>query len=580
VGISEVQGLAGTLADKPRIFGLAAAGLWRRAVRRLRSGPIARWRFSGFAPDRILIAPPDLRMADAHLAQEFYSGRIALSGKTVDTGGLSPFQIIPPNDEWAAALHNFRWLRHMRAAGTDLASAHARAITADWIKFHGRSIEGLPWDPHTTAKRVIAWLQHSGTLLRDCDIEFYRTFLKSLAVQLRYLRAVTPSLDDAESRLRCRIALVFAALSLPVSAARLQSATRNLSHELGGQVLADGVHISRNPETILELLTDLLPLRQTYGNQSESPPQALVAAIERLLPALRFFRHCDGSLARFNGAGFAMQERIAAVLRYDESAGSPLSAAPHGGYQRLSAGSVTLIADTGPPPPLGASDEAHAGCLSFEFSSGRHSYVVNAGTDRFGPADFRPLARTTAAHSTATVNDLSSCRFVNSGTLKNLVGTPILSGPRKVHVKRQDTAERQSFAANHDGFLKTVGIIHERRIAMSHGGSVIAGLDRFLTPGDRPLKPGSKAKVAIRFHLHPKIHIAHDANGQLMLTANRDDSWVFTCREIAPSEQESLFFAGISGPQKTSMLVLEFDANQVREVHWQFTRTALGLWSK
>ncbi len=572
--------MAGTLAGKPRVVRMAAAGLWRRIVKRLRSGPIARWRFSGFAPDRILIAPPDLRMADAHVAQEFYSGRIALAGKTVETGGLSPFQIIPPTEEWAAALHNFRWLRHMREAGTDLASAHARAITADWIRFHGKTIDGVPWDAHNTAKRVIAWLQHSGTLLRDCDLEFYQTFLKSLAFQLRYLRTVTPGLDNAEARLRGSIALVFAGLSLPVSASRLQAATRNLEKELKAQVLADGIHISRNPETILELLTDLLPLRQTYGNQSENPPMALIAAIDRLLPALRFFRHRDGSLARFNGAGFAMQERIAAVLRYDENAGSPLSSAPHGGYQRLSAGSVTLIADTGAPPPVGASAEAHAGCLSFEFSSGRHSYVVNAGTDRFGPADFRPLARTTAAHSTATVNDQSSCRFATSAALENLVGTPILSGPRKVSVNREDTLDSQSFTASHDGFASTVGIVHERRITLSHGGSVIAGEDRFIKQGSVQLKAGASTRIAIRFHLHPKIHVAHDHSGQLMLTANRDDFWVFTCQEIAPSEQGSIFFAGITGPHKTSMLVLEFDADKVQEVHWQFTRTALGLWSK
>lgn len=572
--------MAGTLTDKPRIAGLAVAGLWRRLARRLRSGPVARWRFAGLAPDRILIAPPDLRMADAHLAREFYSGRVALAGKTADTGGLSPFQIIPPSSEWAAALHNFRWLRHMREEGTDLACAQARALTSDWIRFHGKNIEGLPWDGHTTAKRVIAWLQHSGTLLRGCDLDFYRTFLKSLAFQLRFLRTVAPSLESAEARLRCRLALVFAALSLPVSASRLQSATRKLEAELVRQVLADGVHISRNPETVLELLTDLLPLRQTYANQSENPPAALVAAIERLLPALRFFRHRDGALARFNGAGFAMQERIAAVLRYDESAGSPLSAAPHGGYQRLSAGGVTLIADTGAPPPVGASEDAHAGCLSFEFSSGRHCYVVNAGADRFGPADFRPLARSTAAHSTATVNDLSSCRFAHPGSLKNLVGTPVLAGPRKVRVTRQDTESAQTFSASHDGYAAAAGVVHERSVSLAHGGSIIAGVDRFLGANGFPLRAGAKAAIAIRFHLHPKIHIIHDENGQMMLMADRDDSWVFTCADVAPSKQESLFFAGVTGPQKTLMLVLEFDAAEVAEVRWQFTRTGLGAWSQ
>ncbi|MGB8818102.1 MAG: heparinase II/III family protein [Rhizobiaceae bacterium] len=572
--------MAGTLAEKPRIIGLAAAGLWRRLSRRLRTGPIARWRFAGLSPDRVLIAPPDLRMADAHVAQEFYSGRYALAGKTVETGGLSPFQIMPPSAEWASGLHNFRWLRHMREAGTGLASVHARSLVTDWLRLHGRIIEGPTWDADTVAKRVIAWLQHSGTLLRDCDLAFYRAFLKSLAFQLRYLKAVAKGLDQAEPRLRARIALVLAALSLPVSAARLNAATRHLVHELERQILPDGTHLSRNPESVLELLTDLLPLRQTFINQSKNPPAALVAAIERLLPALRFFRHRDGSLARFNGAGFAMQERIAAVLRFDDSAGTPLASAPHGGYQRLSMGSVTLIADTGAPPPVGASDDIHAGCLSFEFSSGRHSFVVNAGVDRFGPPEFRPLARTTAAHSTATINDLSSCRFAEKGALSNLAGTPILSGPRRVPVKRQDTGHTQAFVSSHDGFVGSAGLLHEREITLSHGGSVISGRDKFVAPAGHPARSGTAVQVAIRFHIHPKVHLVINAENQFELLANRDDTWVFTCNDIAPHDEESLFFAGISGPQKTRMIVLEFDASNVSEVTWQFTRTALGAWSR
>ena len=572
--------MAASLADQPRMIGLAAAGLWRKVSRRLRSGPVARWRFSGLTPDRILIAPPDLRMADAHIAQEFYAGRIALAGKSVETGGASPFELIPPSDEWLAALHNFRWLRHSREAGTELASVHARTLVSDWLRLYGRHIEGLTWAPDIVAKRVIAWLQHSGTLLKDCDLDFYRAFLKSLAFQLRYLRSMAPAMEDGEAKLRCRIALVFAALSLPVSASRLASATRNLELELTRQVLPDGGHISRNPETVLELLTDLLPLRQTYANQSENPPPALVAAIERMLPALRFFRHCDGALAHFNGTGYAMQERIAAVLRHDDTAGSPLSSAPHSGYQRLTLGSVTVIADTGLPPPLSASQDAHAGCLSFELSSGRHRYIVNAGTDRFGPADFSLLSRTTAAHSTATVNDTSSCRFAKSQTSRNLFGTPIVSGPRHVPVRRLSQTGSEGFLASHDGFMRVFGVVHERQMILSEGGSVLAGKDSFVDQKGFPLRSNNRNHIAVRFHLHPFVAIEANGDGQLVLSAERDDTWVFTCNELAPTIDESVYFAGISGPQKTKMILLEFDATDISEVTWQFTRTALGNWSR
>ena len=123
-----------------------------------------------------------------------------------------------------------------------------------------------------------------------------------------------------------------------------------MPNEIERQILPDGGHISRNPMAVLELLADLLPLRQTYANQAEEPPAALIGAVERMLPALRFFRHQDGSLARFNGMGATIHDRIAAILRHDDTAGAPLLHAPHSGYERLSMGGTTVIADTGLPP--------------------------------------------------------------------------------------------------------------------------------------------------------------------------------------------------------------------------------------
>ncbi|MCO0638322.1 heparinase, partial [Lutimaribacter sp. EGI FJ00014] len=172
------------------------------------------------------------------------------------------------------------------------------------------------WSPAVTARRIIAWLQHSAVVLQGADLTFYRQFLKVLAIQVRYLRSMAPEMPDGEEKLRARVALAFAALSLPTPVSALRSATRNLGIELDRQILPDGGHISRNPRAVMELLADLLPLRQTYANQAESPPDALVGAVERMLPALRFFRHRDGSLARVNGMGVTIHDRVAAILRH------------------------------------------------------------------------------------------------------------------------------------------------------------------------------------------------------------------------------------------------------------------------
>ncbi|WP_315926059.1 heparinase II/III family protein [Mesorhizobium sp. SP-1A] len=559
-----------------RVWVLVAKEYWRKARRRLRAGPTYRWRYSGRTPERVLIAPPDLRLADPQIALEIYYGRFPLSGHMVETGGQSPFQIEVAHRGWQKSLHGFRWLRHMRAAGTDLAAANARALVGDWIAAHGSRISGVAWEPGITAKRVIAWLQHSSVVLQGAEFPFYRAFLKSLAVQIRYLRSVTREMPDGKQRLRARIALAFAALSLPAPASALRAATRNLAEELDHQILPDGGHVSRNPLAVLEILADLLPLRQTYANQAESPPAALMGAIDRMLPALRFFRHQDGALARFNGMGATIHDRIAAILHHDDTAGAPLLHAPHSGYERLTMGGVTVIADTGAPPPVEVSEDAHAGCLSFEMSCGRQHYVVNAGVDTYGASEFRPLSRATAAHSTATLNDSSCARISHSLRLGEFSGTPLVGGPRHVSCQRIDDAGRQGFVARHDGYAQRFGIVHERELILSGNGDVLTGRDRFLNSAGGALRDNDRDFVTVRFHLHPDIALFRDDHGRFVLTAPGAERWSFTCAEVMPDVEESIYFAGLGGPRRSRQIVLAFRASEVPEVRWLFMRSGLS----
>ena len=564
--------MANARGHSPRLWGLVAREVWRKARRRLRTGPVYRWRYSGRTPERVLIAPPDLRLADAQIAIDIYHGRYALGGHLVDTGGASPFQVDSSDRQWLEALHGFRWLRHMREAGTDLAAANARALVADWIATDGRKINGLAWMPHVTARRIIAWLQHSTVVLQGAEFGFYRAFLKSLAVQIRYLRSMAPEMPDGEERLRARIALAFAALSLPVPQSALRNASRALCVELDRQILADGGHVSRNPMAILELLADLLPLRQTFASQAEAPPPQLIGAVERMLPALRFFRHQDGALARFNGMGLTNPDRLTAILRHDDTGGAPLLHASHSGYERLTMGSTTVIADVGAAPPADVSHQAHAGCLSFEMSSGRNQFIVNCGVDEYGDDDFRPLSRATAAHTTAVLNDSSSARFAISAGMNGIVGTPLVAGPRHVECRREDSSGVQGFMASHDGYLSRFGLYHEREMALSAEGRILEGADRFFRSGGKPAPNNGRDNVAIRFHLHPDTELYRDGQDRLVLTARHADQWLFTCDDVEPQVEESIFFAGLGGPRRSRQIVLAFAASGTPEVTWRWTK--------
>ena len=240
-----------------------------------------------------------------------------------------------------------------------------------------------------------------------------------------------------------------------------------------------------------------------------------------MLPALRFFRHQDGSLARFNGMGATIHDRIAAILRHDDTAGAPLLHAPHSGYERLSIGGTTVIADTGLPPPTEVSGRAHAGCLSFEMSSGRHNFIVNAGIDTFGAPDFRPLARATAAHSTATLNDTSSARF-NSLDRRQRAARRAAGGRPEACALRAPATQgrRKASSPCMTAMSRASASITSARCRCRDGGNVLAGIDRFFLAGGKTARNNGRDFVAVRFHVHPDINLFSDEEDRLVLTAN------------------------------------------------------------
>ncbi|TGT33246.1 heparinase, partial [Mesorhizobium sp. M4B.F.Ca.ET.169.01.1.1] len=72
------------------------------------------------------------------------------------------------------------------------------------------------------------------------------------------------------------------------------------------------------------------------------------------------------------------------------------------------------------------------------------------------------------------------------------------------------------------------------------------------------------------------ISLLQDDHDRLTLAAAQGDSWVFTCAEVVPEVEESIYFAGLSGPRRSRQIVLAFKASEIAEVHWQLTRTHIA----
>src|SRR4029077_7062346 len=97
--------------------------------------------------------------------------------------------------------------------------------------------------------------------------------------QVRYLRHTAKETPDGVPRLQAQIALTYAALCMAGQRRPVRSTGNDLVGEVERQILPDGGHVSRNPGALIELMLDLLPLRQAFAARNIPPPAVLNNAV-------------------------------------------------------------------------------------------------------------------------------------------------------------------------------------------------------------------------------------------------------------------------------------------------------------
>jgi uncharacterized heparinase superfamily protein len=492
----------------------------------------------------------------------------------VNTHGQSPFEITPPSDAWFVALTSFSWLRHLRAADSALARANARALVGDWMNLRGKPSSAPDWQADVAARRLLSFLSQSPLILDGADRDFYRRFMRMLGLHSKHLQRCLSDGLEGEARLTSAIAIAELGLCSQGLNTVAKRGTKLLIDELKAQILPDGGHIGRNPQMLVDLLLDLLPLRQAYAARGISAPQMLLNAIDRMMPMLRLFRHGDGSIALFNGMGPTAAHAVATVLAYDDARAAALAHAPHSGYERVEAGETIIIMDCGAPPPARFSREAHAGTLSFEMSCGGHRLFVNCGVPFNPRADLREAARATAAHTALIIGDTSSARFATGAGLDRWVAGQVIAGPTEVRARRAQDEHACEIEASHNGYDRSFGLIHERRITMSADGLRCQGEDK-LSATERRVPGAGQADYALRFHLHPSVRVELTEGGDAALLTLPDDArWLFRASGLAVAVEESIFLGGREGPRQTDQLVISAKVRETPALVWTMERLA------
>jgi uncharacterized heparinase superfamily protein len=518
-------------------------------------------RLLSWQPQTTLRQALPLRPADGsrRVAEAVLDGRLPLAGKSLPFGTL-PWSVPPPGSRAAAAIHGFAWLLDLKALGTAAARARAQDLVRGWIRANPRWNEQA-WQPGILGRRLVAWITCADFVLADQDASARDAFYRSLNMQARHLVRDAANESGTEAAFAALLGRIAATIALGVGS--LPAAVALLEREIDRQILADGCHVQRNPEVHLAVLRDLLDIRTMLADADAEMPLFLADAIERMVAMLRFFRHGDGGLALFNGGKEADVHRIDSTLAEAGVKERPPASAPAGGFERIATGPALIIVDAGGPPPAGADRLAHAAPAAFEMSVGRERLIVNCGGYAGDDARWRAAMRSTAAHSTAMVDNVNA---VALGT-----GAGVHGRRPDVGVVRRSAESVVWLEVDHDGYGSRFGAVCRRRLYMDALGEDIRGEDVCEGRGGE--------RFVVRFHLHPRVEARledgrpDDGVAGIRLTLPSGAAYRFISIGGTMTLDDSVYLGVSDVPQPTRQIVVSGAiTDKVTRIKWALRR--------
>jgi uncharacterized heparinase superfamily protein len=519
------------------------------------TNPLVRWTWTGPSNEELVGALGEFRPSDRETVLEMMQGRYLLSSKLVDTHGVSPFSVDIEHADWLDDLHTFAWLRHFRDARSDEERRFARTLTLDWIGREG-AFNRSTWGPSLTARRVLNWLRHFNILVEGATLEQQATISRSLSTQIQSLKLRGVLATDPVDALLAAVALVGVALCNERGENDVFPRVKRVHRLLDQQIDEDGLHRSRCAKQQVQILVELITIRQALRRSHEQYSNEFTELLESMHRALDAISLGTGEPGYFNGTGQMPHDLVVAVQA--QSPARARATGITGGYGRLISGRSIVVADSGLVPPPEYARHAHAGALAFEFSHGRDLVVCNCGPAPAGLDGDNTLFRQGIAHSAPTINALSAAAIGTTGSLSGR----ILQIGRDAELETFEAD--QSLVMRSHGYEDRFGVVLERSLTLMSEGKTLVGQDKFVH------SRRVSGACAIRFHLahQTEVQLTEDL---LRLKLSSGAIWTFLWEGADMRVEDSVRQSAYFGFHRTKQIVLDVLAAEANEVSWIFT---------
>ena len=431
-------------------------------------------------------------------------------------------------------LHNFLRLNKVdRKQDIDLLQNLLKSWIHNFKKYHQKA-----WAFEVIGNRIIAWLSNANILIKNSDENFKKIFFKSILKQTNHITQNIKSISFSNKRLICCSAIILSGLTFKEKYINLKLGIKELDKLISNYYDKNGFPYTRNPEDVLISLKYLILIREWLKEAKEIIPENLNKIIYNCGSCFEFFTNSQKKLPLFNGSTdlfFGEYQKFLTNLKYKFECNE----SEKSGYFKINNKKIYIFFDSGEAPKNYFSNSYQAGCLSFEIISNGCKLVTNSGFGKFYSENILDISRSTAAHSALYLNDYSSCAFSKNKVI-NLAFGKIVNDKCNV-LKKEIKRENNNFTieAEHDGYKKKFGYIHNRKLQFNGEEKFFIGQDTLISKKKRL----NLVTFFIRFHLSQNTKATKTQDGKsVLISLENGEGWIFKSENEKIYIEKSLFF--------------------------------------
>ena len=461
-------------------------------------------------------------------------------------------------------LHDFSWLP---ALNIKTEKELGCLIVDQWINNFSNYNEKY-WTFDVITNRLINWISSYDIIFKNSDLIFRSKVINNIVKQAKHLFKNINLINTGIDKIKSLAALILVGNSFEQYEEYTQFGLKNLEDELSDFINKDGFVKTKNPEDLFWTLYFLVLIKEWLILSRKQTPVFINIYINSLGISFKFLRFSNGDLPLFNGANQINTERF---YEYLESRGYEFENMENifCGYAKIKSKKIEIFMDANNPSSMLHSRNYQAGPLSFELSSNGEKFICNSGSAKNLGEELSYLSSSTAAHSTVTINDTSSCIFQKNKMIRKYFGNSLIEKHDIFKKEFKNDKEFIRCTIGHNGYEKRFKLLHERQITLFKNKSHVEGIDNLKCKN----LENKNLTYSVRFHIHPDIRITKTMGNDILLSSNNGEGWIFRSPQIPTKIEKNLYFGNPNIIKESSFILLEGNIeNENTNIIWHLEK--------